>query len=143
MSENQITYKLGNDLDLDEVISLYRATSLGARRPLDKRDIFAAMIRNANLVVTAWEGDKLVGISRSLTDHVYITYLSDLAVHEDYQKRGIGKRLVEETRKAVSPSCSLTLLAAPQASEYYEPLGFEYHPRAWILMGEEEESQSA
>lgn len=75
-----INYRLGNDLDLDAVIDLYGASTLGKRRPLDDRGRMTAMLRNANLVVTAWDGDLLVGISRALTDFAYATYLSDLAV---------------------------------------------------------------
>ena len=75
-----ITYRAGNDLDLDQVIELYRASRLGERRPVGERDRMAAMLKNANLVITAWDGDLMVGISRALTDFSYITYLSDLAV---------------------------------------------------------------
>jgi len=75
-----IEYRVGNALDLDEVIDLYRTSTLGERRPVDDRERMGNMLRHANLVVTAWEGDLLVGISRSLTDWVYVTYLSDLAV---------------------------------------------------------------
>ena len=89
-----IEYRVGNDLDLDQVIELYRASTLGERRPVDDRERMRGMLRNANLVITAWDGDLLVGISRSLTDFVYVTYLSDLAVRESYQRQGIGKRLL-------------------------------------------------
>ena len=91
---------------------------------------------NANLVVTAWDGDKLVGIARSLTDFGYVTYLADLAVDEAYQRQGIGKRLIEETRARMAPTCKIVLLAAPRANEYYPQIGFEHNPRAWVLKGE-------
>lgn len=58
-----ITYKMGNILDLDAVIELYRASTLGERRPVEDRERMAAMLRHANLVVTAWDGPLLVGIS--------------------------------------------------------------------------------
>jgi hypothetical protein len=74
-----IEYRIGNDLDLDQVIELYRASTLGERRPIDDRERFAGMVRNANLVITAWDGAVLVGISRSITDFHYFTYLADLA----------------------------------------------------------------
>src|SRR5439155_1469289 len=86
-----ITYTIGNDLDLDAVIELYRASTLGERRPVDDRGRMAAMLANANLVVTAWDGDLLVGISRALSDFCYITYLSDLAVRVSHQRRGLGR----------------------------------------------------
>lgn len=81
-----IDYRHGNDLDLDAVIELYRASSLGERRPVDDRAIMGQMLRHANLVVTAWDASRLVGISRTLTDFGYVGYLSDLAVHAAYQR---------------------------------------------------------
>ena len=93
-----ITFRIGTDLDLDELIELYSATSLGVRRPLDDRDTMADMLRHANLIVTAWEGPLLVGVSRSLTDFSYVAYLSDLAVRESHQHQGIGRNLIHHAR---------------------------------------------
>jgi predicted N-acetyltransferase YhbS len=93
------------------------------------------MLAHANLTVTAWEGDRLVGISRSLTDFTYVAYLADLAVDEARQRLGIGRRLIEETRARLSPECMIVLLAAPKANDYYPKLGFEHNPRAWVLRG--------
>ena len=91
------------------------------------------MFKHANLIVSAWDQDKLVGISRSLTDFSYVAYLSDLAVDVEYQKKGIGKQLIEETKFSLEPECMLVLLAAPRSRDYYRPLGFEKHPSAWTL----------
>ena len=137
-----ITYRTGGELDLDRVIELYRASTLGERRPVDRIDIMKDMMDNADLVITAWDGDKLVGISRSLTDFSYAAYLADLAVHQDYQRRGIGKQLIKRTEAELQPSCFLTLLAAPKAQEYYGKVGFEPHPRAWVKAAAEEKSKS-
>lgn len=128
-----ITYRQGNDLDLDQVIALYRLSTLGERRPVDDRERMAVMLQNANLVVTAWDGDRLVGISRALTDFAYATYLSDLAVHLDYQRQGIGKELIRQTQSACGPLTRLILLAAPAAEPYYPHIGFTHHPQAWVL----------
>jgi GNAT superfamily N-acetyltransferase len=128
-----ITYRQGNDLDLDQVIGLYRVSTLGERRPVDDRERMAAMLQNANLVITAWDGERLVGISRALTDFVYVTYLSDLAVHLDYQRQGIGKELIRRTQGACDPRTRLLLLSAPAAEPYYPHIGFTHHPQAWML----------
>jgi hypothetical protein len=72
----EIQYGFGNDLNLDEVIDLYRASTLGERRPIDDRGIMSDMLAHANLVVTAWDGALLVGISRTLTDFSYVGSLS-------------------------------------------------------------------
>jgi predicted N-acetyltransferase YhbS len=127
-----ITYRTGSDLDLDAVIELYRASTLGERRPVDDRARMAAMLRHSNLVLTAWDGDQLVGIARSLTDHSFVTYLSDLAVRASHQRRGIGRELIRRTREAAG-SVQIVLLSAPKAVDYYPRLGFEQHPSAWVL----------
>jgi predicted N-acetyltransferase YhbS len=131
-----ISYRTGNDLDLDAVIELYRASTLGERRPLDDRERMAAMLRHANLVVTAWEGDLLVGIARSLSDFAFCTYLSDLAVRASHQRQGIGRELIRLTREAAGQATTI-LLAAPKAVDYYPRLGFQPHSSAWTLRSDE------
>jgi predicted N-acetyltransferase YhbS len=128
-----ITYKTGNDLGLDEVIDLYRASTLGERRPVDDRERMQKMIENAQLVITAWDGDLLVGISRSVTDFVYTTYLADLAVRQSHQKHGIGKELIRRTQAACDLQTRVVLLSAPAAEKYYPRIGFTQHMSAWTL----------
>jgi len=128
-----ITFRLGNDLDLEAVIELFSATTLGVRRPLEDRGAMADMLSHANLVVTAWDGPLLVGIARSLTDFCFVAYLSDLAVRESHQRRGIGRDLTQQTRDRLGPRCKLVLLSAPLAVDYYPRHGFTQHPSAWTL----------
>ena len=130
-----IEYRDDAVISVDEAIDLYNRSTLGERRPVERPDIFEGMLSNANLTLTAWDGSRLIGISRSLTDFTYVTYLADLAVDALYQKRGIGKRLIEETRRRLKPECMIVLLAAPAANEYYAKQGFEHNPRAWVLRG--------
>lgn len=130
---NSIRYKYGNDVDLDQIIELYQASTLGERRPIDDRQIVADMIRHANLVVTAWDGDLLVGISRTLTDFSYVGYLADLAVRQSHQKQGIGVEMIQKTREKMGPRSGLVLLAAPKAVDYYPRIGFTQPDSAWIL----------
>ena len=128
-----IRYRSGNDLDLDAVVDLYRASTLGERRPVEDRGRMAAMLRHANLVLTAWDGDLLVGISRALSDFSFITYLSDLAVRVSHQKQGIGRELIRRTQALAGKHAKLLLLAAPAAEKYYPHVGFTHHPQAWML----------
>lgn len=132
-----LQFRLGNDLDLDQVIELYHESTLGERRPVEDRACMGEMLERANLVVTAWDGDQLVGISRTLTDFCYVAYLADLAVHRAYQRSGIGKALVAHTRAALGPQAIIVLLAAPAAADYYPHIGFQHHPQAWILHQED------
>ena len=133
MTPPTITYRTGNDLDLGAVIELYVASTLGQRRPVDDRQCMARMIAEANLVITAWDGDLLVGISRSLTDFDYICYLAGLAVRASHQRQGIGVELIRQTQAARGPQARIILLAAPAADAYYPHIGFTHHPRAWMI----------
>ncbi|MGH2543650.1 MAG: GNAT family N-acetyltransferase [Ardenticatenaceae bacterium] len=128
-----ISYRIGNQLDLDEVIGLYRASTLGERRPIEERERFRSMLENANLVVTAWEDELLIGIARCISDFSYVTYVSDLAVRQSHQKQGIGRELLRVAQRASGPQTKLLLLAAPAAVTYYPHIGFTHHPQAWIL----------
>ena len=130
-----IDYHDNATITVEAAIDLYRHSTLGERRPIDRPDIFEGMLKNANLLVTAWHDERLVGIARTLTDFSYVAYLADLAVDAAYQRQGIGKRLIEETRSRLGKECMIVLLAAPKANDYYPKLGFEHNPRAWILRG--------
>ena len=128
-----ILYRDNAPISVGEAIGLYRRSTLGERRPVDRPEIFEGMLANASLTVTAWHGDRLVGIARSLTDFSYVAYLADLAVDAEYQRRGIGKRLIGETRQRLGPECMIVLFAAPKANDYYVRLGFEHNARGWVL----------
>jgi len=133
MKKVMINYRDNASITAEQAIDLYKRSTLGERRPIHNIQTFEAMLKNANLTITAWDGEKLVGISRSLTDFAYVTYLADLAVDQQYQRSGIGKQLIEETKARLGAECMIVLLAAPKANEYYEHLGFEHNPRAWTL----------
>ena len=127
-----IDYRNDATLDLATARELYAACSLGERRPIHDDARFAAMLAHANLTITAWDGALLVGISRSLTDHGWTTYLSDLAVRDTHQRLGIGKELIRRTQ-AAAPQAKIVLLAAPAAVDYYPHIGMQHHASAWLL----------
>lgn len=122
----------GADLDVAEVASLYRASTLAERRPVEDSERFRDMVRNANLIVVARIDDRLVGIARSITDGAYVTYLSDLAVDLEFQHRGIGRELIAKTHEA-APRAKIVLLSAPAAVDYYPHIGFSQHNSAWVM----------
>lgn len=128
----QVDRVQGADLDLDEVLEVYRSSGLGERRPIADRERFCAMVRNANLLVTCRIDGTLAGIARSISDFSYVTYLSDIAVSRPYQRSGIGRALIEATQKE-APQAKIVLLSAPAATEYYPHIGFSRHDSAWVL----------
>jgi len=129
----KITYAADRSITADAFIGLLNRSTLGERRPIDDRACIDAMLQHANLLCTAWDNDTLVGVARSVTDFSYCCYLSDLAVAETHQKRGIGRELIRLTQRQLGPRAKLILLAAPKAEGYYPKLGFTPHHSAWTI----------
>jgi len=129
--EMKITYKTGTAPATEIIIDLYNSS--GLNRPTADNERISKMYANSNLVVTAWDNNKLVGISRSLTDFCYCCYLSDLAVRQEYKNAGIGKKLIELTKEKVGDQTMLLLLSAPAAMEYYPKVGFQKVDNGFII----------
>ncbi len=132
-----IEYKTNITLELNQVIDLFKASSLGERRPVGDRDRMALMLKHANLTISAWDGELLVGLSRSFSDFSFVTYLSDLVVRESHQRLGIGKILIQKTQEEGGINATLVLTAAPDAEKYYPHIGFVHIPQCWALPSQE------
>lgn len=128
-----IQYHVNKTVSVEQFRDVLNNSGLGERRPVEDSACLEGMLSNANLIVSAWENDTLIGIARSVTDFHYACYLSDLAVDQSKQSHGIGKQLQQLTREQLGPRCKLILVAAPAANEYYKKLGYENNPRCWIL----------
>ncbi len=127
-----IQYQLENDLSPKEFRDLLVRSTLGERRPVNDLKRIEAMVKNANLIFTARDNEQLIGVARSLTDFVYCTYLSDLAVDVKHQNQGIGKQLINLTKQK-TPQATLILLAAPKAIAYYPKVGMNKHDACFYL----------
>lgn len=127
-----ITYQIENNLSPQEFIEVLNKSTLGERRPVSEPERISKMLEYGNLIVTARENNALIGVARSLTDFMYCTYLSDLAVDQSYQKKGIGKELIRRT-KLESPKAKLILLAAPKAVDYYPKIGMKKWDQCYVL----------
>ena len=128
-----IQYHADRRLTPDEFIDVLNRSTLGERRPVGDRACIEAMLEHANLLCTAWDGPKLVGVARSVTDFAYCCYLSDLAIDAAYQRKGLGRELIALTQSRLGPKARLILLAAPKAVEYYPRLGLQAHHSAWVI----------
>lgn len=127
----EIEYKFGKIPETEEIIELYKSS--GINRPTNDKERITKMYANSNLIITAWDKNQLVGISRALTDFCYCCYLSDLAVRKEYQKHGIGKRLIAMTKEKIGDKTMLLLLSAPTAMEYYPKVGFQKADNGFII----------
>lgn len=127
-----VTYQTEPSLTCDEFIDLLMRSTLAERRPVEDRDRIEAMLRNADLILTARIEGHLVGVARAITDFAFCCYLSDLAVDETCQCRGIGKELMRRVAEAAGPQTKLILLAAPKAVDYYPKIGMVRHNSCWV-----------
>lgn len=127
----EIIYRLDITPSPEQIIELYNSS--GLPRPTNDKERIKKMFEHSNLIVTAWDNDLLVGVSRSITDWVWSCYLADLAVRQDYKKAGIGKKLIKLTKEKVGEQSMVLLLSVPTAMEYYPKVGFTKQESSFII----------
>lgn len=132
-----IIYQLEPDLTAQEFIDVLRRSTLHERRPVGDVERIGKMLSNADVIVTARQDQLLVGVGRAITDFVYCTYLSDLAVDESFQKQGIGRELIRQTHLAAGLQSRLILISAPKARSYYPHIGMVQHDSCWMIAPQE------
>lgn len=126
-----IEYRHNYPLDPADVARVFDAS--GIRRPTGDLPRIARMFATSNLILSAWEGARLIGVARALTDYSYCCYLSDLAVDRAYQKQGVGRALLDKVRALLGAEVSLILLSAPEAIEYYPKVGFVKIDNGYVI----------
>ncbi len=126
-----IKYEINAPIGTEEIIALYGAA--GLRRPIDDPERIGKMFAGSNLVVSAREDGRLVGVARSIADGAWSCYLADLAVDPEYQRSGVGRRLVELTREAAGDGSMVLLLSVPGAMEYYPKIGMSKVENGFIF----------
>ncbi|HWN67129.1 MAG TPA: GNAT family N-acetyltransferase [Haliangium sp.] len=128
-----VHYHHDRKIDAREFIDVLRRSTLDRRRPVHDEARIQRMLDQADVLITAWSSDLLVGVSRALSDFAYCCYLSDLAVDQSRQRQGIGKRLIEETHRVAGEQTTLILLAAPAAASYYPHIGMERFTDCFLI----------
>ena len=117
--------KIGsNKLPLEKILDLY--TSVGWTAYTDNPEQLMTAINNSTYVVSVTEDDKIIGLARSISDDISIHYLQDILIHSGYQKKGIGRLLLEnclERFKHVRTHMILTDDEERQ-QKFYESLGY-------------------
>jgi N-acetylglutamate synthase-like GNAT family acetyltransferase len=126
-----ITYSVATYVEAKQVADVFKAS--GIKRPVEDLERIQRMIDNADVLITALDKDKLVGIARAITDFSYCCYLSDLAVDRQYQRSGIGQALVHQLQETIGDEVALLLLASAEAMNYYPHIGFEKSDNAFRI----------
>lgn len=126
-------FSLDHTISLDQFRDLLIRSTLSERRPIADSECLQGMLDHADIIVSCWSDELLVGIARAVTDFHFCCYLCDLAVDQEFQGQGIGTKLISLTKERLHPKCTTILLSAPAATTYYPHIGFERHESAWIL----------
>jgi ribosomal protein S18 acetylase RimI-like enzyme len=114
------TYSQEN-ADWDELSNLYSAAGMGNKAPADIQTAFT----NSMFKCFVYDGGKLIGVGRALADGFDASYICDIAVHPDYQGRGIGKQIVLQLVEFSKDHRKIILYAAPGKDTFYKKLGFK------------------
>ena len=128
-----IVYSSEATLSAGEFVDLLVRSTLAERRPIHDIKTISEMLANASIIITARIDGRLVGISRALSDFSFCTYLSDLAVDVEHQRRGIGRELIRRTHEEAGRHTMLILVAAPKARDYYPHIGLKQHDSCWVI----------
>ncbi|KYG29372.1 GNAT family N-acetyltransferase [Alkalihalobacillus trypoxylicola] len=126
-----ITYSKDSKISANQLSDIFKSS--GIKRPYNDIARLQKMLDQADLLITAWDQDKPVGVARALTDFSYCCYLSDLAVNDQYQKHGIGKQLISLVQEEIGQEVALLLLSAPNAMDYYPKIGFQTVKNGFII----------
>lgn len=112
----------------EEFYQLYQTTGWNAGTYTED-DLFKA-INNSWYVLSAYQDGKLVGFGRIISDGIYQTFIGDLIVHPDYQKRNIGSEILNLlTEKCKSSGIKwIQLTCAEGKADFYKKYGFQARP---------------
>lgn len=128
-----ITYRIDTIPDIEEIIDLYNFSDYFPISDKGDTERIQKMHDNADIVVTAWNNDELIGLARSLSDFCYCCYLSDLCVRNEYKGKGIGKELVRMTKEIAGDECKLILHSSLNAIDFYSHIGMKQIDSAFII----------
>jgi len=87
---------------------------------------------NSSYVVTAWENESLVGVGRAISDGLFYTAVFDVLVHPEYQRRGIGTKIMREILTYFAGT-SFLLTTTENTDKFYERFGFRKTPNAMVI----------
>lgn len=132
-----IEIEVNGSIEDREVIKLYRANNWSSA---EKPEQLLAALRNSHTLVTARVSGLLVGIANAISDGYLVVYYPHMLVHPEYQRKGIGKRMVLALNSIYGNFHQQMLTADGEAIEFYKAVGFVRAGRTepmWIYAGTE------
>ncbi|OXB08081.1 GNAT family N-acetyltransferase [Flavobacterium pectinovorum] len=133
----EITLSETKEINIEDILILYKANEWSsANKP---NELYNALT-NSETLITAWEGEKLVGLGNAISDGFLTVYYPHLLVLPEYQGKGIGKMIVDKMQEKYSHFHMQMLTADGKAVDFYKKNGFERAGKTepmWIYQGDE------
>jgi len=117
-----IEYSLKKTVNYDGLVKLFNQA--GWSDKTSDLDRLQLMVENSQIVVTAWDEEKMIGFARCVTDYVYNGQINNVIVDQEYRGRGIGKGLVSIIL-ADSKKVTYILRGDPDNIDFYKQIGFK------------------
>lgn len=132
-----ITFSEQRDITIEQILPIYQANKWSSAQ---KAQVLHQALLNSHALVSAWDGERLVGIGNAISDGFLVVYYPHLLVHPDYQGQGIGKRVMEILKKRYEGLHMHMLVADCEAITFYEKCGFTRAGKTepmWIYEGKD------
>jgi len=132
-----IEIKETKEINKEKIIKLYKANKWSSA---EKPDLLYKALMNSDSLITAWDGNRLVGLGNAISDGYLVVYYPHLLVHPDYQGKGIGKMIVDKFQKKYGNFHQQLLTADGKAIDFYRKCGFEKAGSTqsmWIYQGDD------
>jgi len=133
----EIEIKEIKEVNKEKIIELYKANKWSSA---EKPDLLYKALINSHSLITAWDGNRLVGLGNAISDGYLVVYYPHLLVHPDYQGKGIGRMIVDRFQKKYGNFHQQLLTADGKAIDFYRKCGFEKAGSTqsmWIYQGDE------
>lgn len=116
-------FKDSKKIDLDQLVEHYKYGWWSQNRK--KADV-KKMLQNSDVAISLWDGKKLIGFARILTDYVYRATLWDVIIHPDYQGQGLGKLIMDKVLNHPKlKKVSYFWLITSDKQKFYKKLGWK------------------
>ncbi|MBA7638577.1 hypothetical protein ES703_46233 [subsurface metagenome] len=132
-----IEIKETKEINIEKIIKLYKANKWSSA---EKPDLLYKALMNSDSLITAWDGNRLVGLGNAISDGYLVVYYPHLLVHPDYQGKGIGKMIVDKFQNKYGNFHQQLLTADGKAIDFYRKCGFEKAGSTqsmWIYQGDD------
>lgn len=132
-----ISISVSKKIDYDQVVHLYKENGWSSA---NKPELLKQALQGSHSLVTAWQGDKLVGLGNAISDGCLVVYYPHLLVLPEYQGKGIGHLISNKMQEIYSGFHMQMLTADGKAIDFYKKNGFELAGETksmWKYAGEE------